>query len=59
VYLLWSHSGESKVGFINVILHGVLYTVLPLTDPIINANNTSWGHASYIIPIFRKLKGYL
>jgi len=54
VYLPCSHSGESKVDLINLNLFAVLYTALPLTDLLNNANNTSWGHASYILPTFRK-----
>jgi len=59
VYLLYSHSGESKAYLINLTLYGVLYTVIPLTDLLSNANNTSWGHSSYILPTFRKFEGYL
>lgn len=59
VYVLCSHSGESKVDLIYLTLYGVLYTVLTLTDLLSKENNASWGHASYILLTFRKFEGYL
>jgi hypothetical protein len=48
VHRLCSHFGESKAGLINLTLYDVLYTVLPLTDLISNANNTSREHTIYV-----------
>jgi len=38
VYLLCSHSGESKIYLINLTLYGVLCNLIPLTDLLSNAN---------------------